>query len=192
MLICKACLAARGVIRDVDTNTMSIFSILEQLSGAGFPLFIQEIAVYAFWKRESKDPPTHDVVFSVSLNGTVLHTTPVTLTFGNTLNNRLALALNGLVITGPGDLLFEFTHVTTGVRYGSHLIVVTAPTAVTAAAPARATTATSSGAPGSSPTPISPPARPTPAPSTPSASPPPSRPAPKTPGSRRPRGRGHS
>jgi hypothetical protein len=41
-------LCAEGVVIDRETNNVSVFNILEQLSSPGFPLFIQKLFFFIF------------------------------------------------------------------------------------------------------------------------------------------------
>jgi hypothetical protein len=108
MLTNLICLAAKGVIRDANTNTVSVFSILEEVGPSGFPAFIQEVAVLAVWQRERSDAATHEFQLVVRNNQQELMKGAVSATFGEATVNRSIVNLQGLVLQEPGELSFSF------------------------------------------------------------------------------------
>ena len=73
-----ACLAAAGVVRDADTNAVSVFSIYEELASLGFPFLVQDVGVFVLWQIEEADhADIDDVQFVVRNNATVLFQAPI-------------------------------------------------------------------------------------------------------------------
>ncbi len=107
---CFLCLAARGVIRDVKTNNISVFSIWEELSAEGFPFLVQEMAVLTMWRRSATDEDAVDLQVRVLNNDTQLYTGPVRVTFTRGEHHRSIVAIGGLVVREPGTLRFAFFH----------------------------------------------------------------------------------
>jgi len=103
------CLAAEGVIRDAQTNNISIFNILEGVTAEGFPLFIQRVTFFVFWERDAEDPQQISGRFRVEVAGRELHAQPIHINFGNVLKNRTIIVTQGLVIPQPGSLTFAIT-----------------------------------------------------------------------------------
>jgi len=101
------CLAASGIIRDVDTNVISAFNILEQITPQGFPFLLTELNVLGVWKKDG-DEEDIPFVFRVTLNGAVLHEIPNAIHFGNSNAYRSIVKVIGTMITGPGTLKFEY------------------------------------------------------------------------------------
>jgi len=98
------CLAAKSVIRDAETGTISVYSILEQLNAEGFPFFLQELAVLGMWRRDADDVPDIDLQVRVRNNDRVLLTGPVRVAFADKPLHRTIVNLRGLV----GQVHFEF------------------------------------------------------------------------------------
>jgi hypothetical protein len=103
------CLAAKGVIRDANSNNVSVFSILEQLTPEGFPAFMQELDVLSVWQRDAGDPKDQELRFVVRLNKTEKIAVKVELRFGEALINRNIANLRGIVVDEPGELSFSFS-----------------------------------------------------------------------------------
>lgn len=102
------CLAARSVLRDRDTDTISLFSILESLRAEGLPVFIQEVGVLVMWKREEDEPSVHELKFRILNNSRVLHELPVRVDFREGRTNRTIVNLRGMPIEEPGEVRFAF------------------------------------------------------------------------------------
>jgi hypothetical protein len=122
---CFCCLAAKGVVRDVATNTISVFSILEQLGAAGFPFFIQEMAVLALWRRLEGEPQAFDLELIVRNNETQLHRAPVRVDFGTGRGHRTIINIQGLLVKEPGELTFLLLDATA--TYGSYVVTIPPP-----------------------------------------------------------------
>jgi len=104
MITCKLLLCAQGVVRDTDSNMISIFNILENLQAAGFPFFMQQMDVFALFERLPEDPAQHDILFRLSIGETELLASPLAVDFQDKLRNRSTLHIRGLVVPQPGAL----------------------------------------------------------------------------------------
>jgi len=110
MIRSRMCVLAENVVRDADTNTISIFGIVEEMRAQGFPLFVHKIAFFILWERELTDPPRYEAQFSVTLNEQTVHTLAINIEFREgTRLNRSIVNVNGLVLTQPGQLTFRVT-----------------------------------------------------------------------------------
>lgn len=107
MLRCVLFLAAKGVVRDVTTNNISVFSILESIQGETFPFFIQELGVFAMWKRDPGDPAVHDLEFIIRNNDERYNAMKVKVEFGSGLSHRTTINIAGVVVQDVGYLSFE-------------------------------------------------------------------------------------
>lgn len=99
--------AARGVVRDAQTNNISIFSILEQINPTGFPLFISDLAVLFVWSKAPGDPEVYDTEFVVRNNAIELMRRPYRIDFAGAAINRSIVSVQGLVVREPGALRFS-------------------------------------------------------------------------------------
>ena len=107
MIRSKLCVLAESVVQDVQTNTISIFVIIEDLNTQGFPLFIPKMTFFVSWERDLTDLSQYNAEFSVTLNEQRLHTAPVNIDFRNALRHRSIVTVGGLVIPQPGQLTFS-------------------------------------------------------------------------------------
>lgn len=107
MINTKICIVAEGVIRDVQTNSISIYNILEGLTAQGFPLFIQKITFFTLWEKEQNDPEQYNTTFTIELDEEPLMSQSIDIDFQGRLRNRSMVSINGLVVPKPGNLLFS-------------------------------------------------------------------------------------
>ena len=128
------CLAAKGVVRDAETGTISVYSILEQINAEGFPFFVQELALLAMWKREQDDPADIDLRVNVRNNNRVLSNEPFRVAFGEMPLNRSIVNVRGLVVHEPGEVHFEFLRDNQVIAHYSVDVRAPAPRAVSAQA----------------------------------------------------------
>jgi hypothetical protein len=82
--------------------------VIEQISVAGLPIFIPEMSVVAFWKRDATDPVSFELDFVVKSNSKELRRMPVRADFGTGLINRTILNFQGVVVEEPGVFSFAF------------------------------------------------------------------------------------
>lgn len=100
--------AAKGVIRDANTNNISAFSILESLQGETLPFFIQELGVFAMWRRDAGDPGSYELQFVVRNNEELYNSMTVGINFDRALAHRTTVNVGGIVVREAGKLSFEF------------------------------------------------------------------------------------
>jgi len=122
MITSKLLICAQGVIRNAEDNTISIFSIIESIQGAGFPLFMPKMDVLAFFERSTGDPPQHEVLFRLSIGVTELVATHVAIDFQDKLLNRSTLHIQGLAIPNPGTLKVET--ILNGTTLGTYEVLI--------------------------------------------------------------------
>jgi len=107
---CLFLLAAEGSSIDQNSHNLSIFNIIEEVQSQGFPLIMQKIALVALFSRDSGDADTIKVALRVRLNDTLaFENTDLAVNYQGAPRTRLSITLQGLVVKGPGNLVFELT-----------------------------------------------------------------------------------
>jgi hypothetical protein len=119
------CLVAGAVVRDAESNRISVFSILEQIASEGFPVLVPELGVLALWHKESADPNEIELHFRIKNNEVEVFSSPVTLNFSESDVNRTIVSIRSLLIATPGPLTFEFVRNEDVI--GSYEVIVKAP-----------------------------------------------------------------
>jgi len=101
------CLVSQWVVRDGDTNNLSVFNILEGVTAQGFPFFIQHVAFLVIWERDAEDISRPSVQIRIELEGNQLYEQSLDADFQDKLKNRMVIRIGGLVVSQPGKLTFS-------------------------------------------------------------------------------------
>lgn len=101
---------AESALVDQQTNKLSLFGILEELSGAGFPGFIPSAAFVIVLEREPKEPSTFDLVLTIDIGGNKIFETPIKMQFQGLLRSRAVASMQAVPILGPGIMTFSARH----------------------------------------------------------------------------------
>jgi len=97
-------LCAEGIIRDAETNNISVFKIFENIIPEGLPLFFPRFMVLVFLDREDKDPSEIKCTLRIKLNQENLVEKVVSISFQNKKRNRIIANIGGLPIEKQGTL----------------------------------------------------------------------------------------
>jgi hypothetical protein len=101
------CAVAESVVHDRTTGSISVFNLLESISGDGFPLLIAKAAFLAVWERDVDDQQDYAARFAITLGNAELLAQNVSVNFREKLRNRTTLTVGGLVVPRPGKLTFS-------------------------------------------------------------------------------------
>ena len=104
MITSTLMLCAEGVVRDRESNNISVFNILEKMQPAGFPILIQRLFVLAFLERLPTDLEDLECVARITIGEVELTTLPGRVNFQGQTLARWIIQLQGLVIPNPGVL----------------------------------------------------------------------------------------
>jgi hypothetical protein len=101
-------LCGQNLIRDADTNNVSVINIFEGMIAQGFPLLMPTFAFLTILERENGDPRIHEGRFDIRLGDTVLVAGPMRVDFQDKPRTRTMLRVAGLVINAPGLVSARF------------------------------------------------------------------------------------
>lgn len=108
MIKCQFALLARGVIRDHETNAISIYNVIEQFQFPSFPVFFPEVMYYAALIRDPAiDPAEFESIIRFKIDGATVLQSEMKSNFQDKIGNRLILRIGGLPIPNPGTLTIE-------------------------------------------------------------------------------------
>jgi hypothetical protein len=95
-----ACAASSSL--DASTNQLSLFHMLDEISGVAFPLALPSFCVAALFEREPKDAVVQSFVLSISLDGTLVASFTMSVDFSTSRRNRSVNTVRGLTIPAAG------------------------------------------------------------------------------------------
>ncbi len=100
----KLMLCADAVIRDAETNAISIFNIIEEIGAEALPLLIPRFVVYNLLERDDDDPVKVAATLRLTIDDESLFEQGITLNFQDKKRNRSIFTLHGLALFRPGIL----------------------------------------------------------------------------------------
>lgn len=104
---CIISFAAEGIIRDVKTNNISAFNILERIASPGFPLFIQRMFFFSLIEKDDEVENRSDLMLLINNNQQPLAEIPIPLDFQDKSRIRQIVEIGSLPIPAPGKLTYH-------------------------------------------------------------------------------------
>jgi len=101
--------ACEDVIRDAETDKVSLINIIEQINSIGFPALQAKMAVFIFIEKEG-DEKIIDGNIIIKNNDRVLFKNVVSLDFVPKDRIRVIFKINGVAIYEAGELAIEFIY----------------------------------------------------------------------------------
>ncbi len=108
MLKNRLILCGESVIRDAETNRMSVINLTENIAAQSFPAFIPKISVLGVFTREQGDAQRATLRLTGKIGTTELINTDCNLNFEDKTTTRFMVAILGFALIGPGKLVFTF------------------------------------------------------------------------------------
>lgn len=105
MITSKLTVCAESIVRDAETNTVSVFNVLEEIGAPTFPLTIPKLSVLFILERGADDPETIECVVTLTLKENELGGISGPVEFRGTLATRLIVVVEGTVLAEPGVLI---------------------------------------------------------------------------------------
>jgi hypothetical protein len=102
MITVPFCLFSEQIIRDAETNKMSVVNILDGILAASFPVIIPILVFFVEFRKDPGDPQIVDVTFHFSVNGNEVLRQPHRVDFQNQLLCRAITRILVFPINGPG------------------------------------------------------------------------------------------
>lgn len=107
MIRCTYAICADSVIRDTETNNISLISILEEFKSRSFPVLVARAHAAFLLTRETQDAEEMHGTLRITLNDDELYQLPVQVSFEDKKRARLLVQIQGLLLPGPGQLRFS-------------------------------------------------------------------------------------
>jgi len=101
---CQFAACANRIVRDVDTDTVSLIDLAESTLVPMFPIVMPELACLFILQREEGDKREIDGMAVLTLSGEEIFKAPITINFNGKSRFRQILTLAGIVLPHPGVL----------------------------------------------------------------------------------------
>lgn len=106
MIRLKLLFCARGVMVDEQSNTASVYSIIEEITPESLPLLIPTVMVLVLLERDEEDEPQQQWSLRVTLNDQVVLDHQAEVDFEDKTRHRTIVTLGGLPVLQAGILRF--------------------------------------------------------------------------------------
>ncbi|MCI0488618.1 MAG: hypothetical protein L0229_18680 [Blastocatellia bacterium] len=108
MIKSKVVICAEKVIRDAETNSVSIINLIEGINAQAFPVLIPGVSVFGLFEKDKDDPTRFKSKLDIVHNKSIIFSTTSTLDFEDKQRTRFIVSISGLIISDPGSLEFIF------------------------------------------------------------------------------------
>ena len=108
MINSTACVLCENIVRDGDTNTVSLISLIEQLHSPAFPLFLHKVGALISLLREEGDPDNVQLTMRMLIDDREVFRNNVQVGFQGRRQTRAIFRFNGIIIPNPGHGRIEF------------------------------------------------------------------------------------
>lgn len=109
MIQLKLAVCAESVVRDAETNTVSVFNIIEDISTSSFPVGIPKLSALFMLERSARDPERVDCLVTLTRDDQEIGRVTIEGDFGGKLRTRVILFAQGVIIDEPGILTIALT-----------------------------------------------------------------------------------
>lgn len=100
-------LSCEDIIRDAETNSISIHNIIEELNAERIPFIIPKFAIFYLIEKEEGDNEEEKAKLVIKNGDKDLQTFPISIGFQDKIRNRNIIKIGGLPISVPGELSVE-------------------------------------------------------------------------------------
>lgn len=92
------------MVTDAQTNSISIFNLLEEITAIGVPFLIPKLSFFILLRREELEPNESTCTLIIRNNDSELIRHSIQINFQRKLNNRLIATFGGLLINATGNV----------------------------------------------------------------------------------------
>ena len=107
MIHAKLGVCAESVVRDAETNAISVFNIFEDLKASSFPVAIPKLSALFILERDTDDPAQVDCLVTIRLGKKEIGRVTLGGDFEDKFRTRVILVAQGVVIDKPGNLVIS-------------------------------------------------------------------------------------
>jgi hypothetical protein len=100
-------LCSEGVALDRQSNNVTVYNVIEEITSVGFPLLIPKLFLLASFAREGGDPDEAQIRIRVTAGETEVFNQAMSIRFQGKSRTRVIIQLAGTTVPGVGSLCFE-------------------------------------------------------------------------------------
>lgn len=108
-MLVKVAVCVETVVRDAETNSISVFGIIEEFRSAGFPAIVPKFSTLIIVEGDETDPNEFTCQVEFTLNGTRFGSGTVNSSFNDSLRSRVMIVANALPLSEVGMFVATWT-----------------------------------------------------------------------------------
>jgi uncharacterized protein DUF6941 len=147
MISCRLALCAEAVIKDADTESLSVFNIFDELVPSSFPFTLPKMTCLFFVGYDGKEGAVVPASLIITKGETEFFKRPIEIDFRQRRTSKLVFYFHGIPFDGPGAVRVALIHEDREVG-GWSLVIKDAPVGETKAQEQGGTSEISKGARG--------------------------------------------
>lgn len=104
MISCRLALCAEAVIKDADTESLSVFNIFDELVPSGFPFTLPKMTCLFFVHYDGKEGTVVPASLIITKGETEFFKRPIEIDFRQRRTSKLVFYFHGIPFDGPGTV----------------------------------------------------------------------------------------
>ena len=101
MLTSKILLLAEGVVRDAETNNISVFNIMEEINSPQYPVVIPKVHIFNMLERKEGDQERYICKYEITIGDEKILSNELDVVFQDTLLARNIIFIGGFPVIRP-------------------------------------------------------------------------------------------
>lgn len=106
-----ACICCESIIRDAETNAISLINVIDEIVSQGAPIFLPRFAIFLLSEKEESDTGSNALQMTISVDAIELMRVDLAVNFETEQTgrrNRTNIRVGGLLVPNGGDLSIRF------------------------------------------------------------------------------------
>jgi hypothetical protein len=103
-------ICSEGIIRDGDSNQITLYNLVEEINAISFPVFIHKFSIFLLVEKEESDPENSNIILKILNNERELFTQSIKTDFKGKKRMRTNIHLGGLAVFEVGDIIIQFNY----------------------------------------------------------------------------------
>jgi uncharacterized protein DUF6941 len=110
MISCRLALCAEAVIKDVDTEALSVFNIFDELVPSSFPFTLPKMTCLFFMSYDGKEGAVVSASLVITKGEDEFFKRPIEIDFRERRTSKLVFYFHAIPFDGPGTVRVALVH----------------------------------------------------------------------------------
>ena len=101
-------ICCKDIIRDAETNAISLHNLIEEINAEGFSAFIPKFCIFLLTEKEKNDKDTDTGSLKLFSNGKEIYNFDIKYDFQGKKRARNIIKIGGFAVPNPGTFSIQF------------------------------------------------------------------------------------